>query len=47
MEFPSLDVLRPKFILKEQMELVQTSELKKLKYTLLIKWITEEYELSK
>ena len=42
-----MDGLRSKFIEKDQLELVQTSGLKKLKYTLLIKWITEEHELNK
>ena len=42
-----MDQIRPKFIEKDQLEIVQTSSLKKLKYTLLIKWVTEEHELNK
>lgn len=46
LDLPSLDLLRPKFIDQEEIEMTLTSDIKKLKYTLLIKWVTEEYELA-
>ena len=43
LDIPKLDSLRPEFLRSDHMELVLTSTVKKIHYTLEIKWTTQEY----